>query len=69
MPKATAPETAPSRRPATNEKRVAKRLTSGSTHSCCCLLQLLTNSSAGSRGFSGAIAGHQTEAESLGTLL
>ena len=36
MPKATSPKTATSRRPATNEKRVAKRLTSGSTHSCCC---------------------------------
>jgi len=36
MPKPTAPKPPTSRRPAPNEKRVAKRLTSGSTHSCRC---------------------------------
>ena len=42
MPKPTAPKPPTSRRPAPNEKRVAKRLTSGSTHSCrCCRCQLL----------------------------
>jgi len=39
MPKATASKTAASRPTAASEKRTAKRLTSGPTHSCCCWLR------------------------------